>query len=141
MDERGVLGAVGLRLWRHGTLCAPHRRQHSLEAQEGLEGRRRTRDAQWCVAVAIACLPPFTPFAPALFSMIPFIIVTDLFRISLFPGFAYTQLGTRQSRLPILYSQFPPPSLYRPCVVHQLGIMGLQLSHRIWCYLGWQRGR
>jgi hypothetical protein len=95
------------------------------------------------VAVAIACLPPFTPFAPALFSMIPFIIVTDLFRISLFPGLAYTQLGTRQSRFahPLLTIPPPPSSLYRPCVVHQLGIMGLQLSHRIWCYLGWQRGR
>ncbi|KAI0253995.1 hypothetical protein BJV78DRAFT_1274238 [Lactifluus subvellereus] len=29
----------------------------------------------------------------ALFSMVPFIIVTDLFRISLFPDFAYTRFG------------------------------------------------
>ena len=42
--------------------------------------------------------------------MIPFIIVTDLFRISLFPGFAYTQLGTRQSRFahPLLTIPLPP---------------------------------
>jgi hypothetical protein len=71
--------------------------------------------------------------------MVAFIIVTDLFRISHFPDFAYTRLGMKLS-CSVLFLSSIFSSFYRPGLVHRSIIMGLQLSHRFWRYLDWQRG-
>jgi hypothetical protein len=51
-----------------------------------------------------ACPTP----SPALFSMIAFIIVTDLFRTSVLPDLAYTQLGMAWHVCPIILLNFIP---------------------------------
>ena len=74
---------------------------------------------------SLNCLPYLPPPLPALFSMIAFIIVTDLFRTSGLYDFAYTKLGMAWRLYPLVLHYLIFPLNPRSSVVYQPAVMAL----------------